>query len=238
MCPRKNSPAFTLIELLVVIAIIAILAALLLPALSRAKSSAQLTVCLSNTRQINLATRMYAEEHTQTIPCTNEIYFAYRQSVAPYLGHGTNATSGDKSFICLADNFDLDGPIGSWFNNPTLHGKSFYRQSFTEFSSYFFNGDAPGTNGLNAPVNLAGKLFDSVRQPEKTVLIGEISGGIGLSAHEHKEPLQYQNARNAMSFVDGHAGFTKIYWNGISGADGICFFYEPPEGYDYKWTGN
>lgn len=234
----KNIPAFTLIELLVVIAIIAVLAALLLPALSRAKASAQQTVCIGNARQINLATRMYADDHAQAIPATNEIYFAYRQSIQPYLGRGTNVVLNDKAFICPADNFDLDGPIGAWLQNPTVHGKSFYQQSFTEFSSYFFNGDAQNTNGMDTPVNLAGKLFDSVRQPEKTVLIGEISGGIGISAHEHKEPLQYQDAKNIMSFVEGHVAFIKIYWNGTVGTDGLTFFYEPVGDYDYKWTGN
>ncbi len=65
---RISPRGFTLIELLVVIAIIAILAALLLPSLSRAKLKAQGIMCMNNNRQLLLAWRQYAEDNRDQLP--------------------------------------------------------------------------------------------------------------------------------------------------------------------------
>jgi len=228
------APGFTVIELLVVVAIIAILAALLLPALARARESARRIACVGNVRQINLATRMYADEHDDFIPYTNRLSFNYKESIKPYLGQHSDSSVNDKVFACPGDDFDLAGPIADWFLQEP-GGRSFFRQPWTHYSSYAFNSEARGTND---DFGMAQRVFSSVQEPSKTVLVGEISGYAGLSTHDHESRFQFADARNVMSFVDGHASFIKIYWNGIPALEGFPFNYDPQPGYDYKWSGN
>ena len=90
--PRlHNKSAFTLIELLVVVAVIAILASLLLPALSRARSTADAAVCKNNLRQISVGSHLYVVEFGNYVPMQN--YEArpgdngiWSETLRPYVG--------------------------------------------------------------------------------------------------------------------------------------------------------
>ena len=88
----KRRQAFTLIELLVVIAIMAILCALLLPALARAKEKAHRTICLNNEKQIMLATQIYGNDNAGYLPYPNDLLqeTTYVTNQAGWLYEGTS----------------------------------------------------------------------------------------------------------------------------------------------------
>ena len=97
----KPGAGFTLIELLVVIAIIAILAAMLLPALSKAKAKALATQCLSNMKQWGYATVMYTSDNNDELPLFGDVFpptptmTYWYQKLAPYIAKNNGDQPGN-----------------------------------------------------------------------------------------------------------------------------------------------
>ncbi|OGV60379.1 MAG: hypothetical protein A2X45_18565 [Lentisphaerae bacterium GWF2_50_93] len=110
---RKNN--FTLIELLVVIAIIAILAAMLLPALKKAKDSANKSMCLSNEKQMGTAIANYTGDYDDWIPTANQDSVAnpgnadWKDLIIPYLHNRNTGYTKEPVYTCPSNNLPFTG---------------------------------------------------------------------------------------------------------------------------------
>ncbi|NQU10461.1 type II secretion system protein [bacterium] len=120
---EKPARAFTLVELLTVIAIVGLLAALVVPALSRARASAKTAACLGNLRQIGLAVQMYVNDHQGRLPVLQN-----RTSIdepLPALDIVLRPpAAGPGVFRCPADEQGLSAASGtSYFWNFLINGQ-------------------------------------------------------------------------------------------------------------------
>jgi prepilin-type N-terminal cleavage/methylation domain-containing protein len=219
--------AFTLLELLVVIAVIGIIAALLLPGLSHVQAKARRATCLGNLKQINLGLRMYADDNGDTLPNTNAVMVAYKRLMKTYVGLEAPSSPNDHLFTCPADRFVVDT-----LQNVRLAG-SIHEDAAWDFSSYGFN----GLNRMSESLpGVAGRKLSSIHEPAQTVLLAEVSALRGFSWHAPANPPVVNNAPSVTSFADGHVDYIKIYWDGYLGKTDWPIFYDPPAGYNYKWS--
>lgn len=198
----KTAAAFTLIELLVVIAIIAILAALLLPTLSKAKEKTHTVSCLNNLKQWGLATQIYAADNQDSLPQD---------------GSASGSSTDHGWYI------DLPRALGiptyaevAWRTNAAMDpGRTIWLCPANPRRS---NGANLFHYCLNRHVNLTGTgntvKLSSIAKPTATVWLFD-NGGAAPVAQQNNVHSNLHSAGANFTFLDGHSARfrNKDYWN-------------------------
>jgi len=207
--------AFTLIELLVVIAIIAILAAMLLPALARAKESGKRISCLNNLRQLSLAAQMYVNDNQGIYPprsntdrWPDKFYDAYGKNLKLLrcpTDIVTPVSNGNAPSNNVADAAPRSYFINGW--------NDYYNDSLSDadFATYM-----NGTYPLGFKESLIAHASDTIILGEKASDQGDFymdlreNGGNDFSGILDQQRHDGKNGSN-YAFADGSARFLKVH---------------------------
>lgn len=183
MPTERPAIRFTLIELLIVIAIIGILAALLMPTLSRALNTAKDLQCLNNSRQIGVAENSYQGEYgsrftpvitsryKMPVPLTNvKSYYYWQNYLMPYYKPGTTITTY-HTYTVQVSGVNVSMPLGI-FACPKVSPQDIYNMNNAGFRS-----NAKMAIAMN--YNLSGISTSKVRTPSKTIMLMDMLGDSG-----------------------------------------------------------
>jgi len=216
--PRRRPFAFTLIELLVVIAIIAILAALLLPGLSRAKEAGRSAACKSNLHQLGVALKLYNDEFQKYPVCAafnsaqGQVISLWDATLLPYLSNNRDV------FNCPANK---DGP--KWTNNPVQPRRnSSYGYNIAGSGRYPAPANSLGLDGGSAMGSSHSLPENQVRMPSDMIAVADCNPKLGGADSDLDDlfPInllaelapRHNNGENAV-FCDGHVEYAKhVVW--------------------------
>jgi prepilin-type N-terminal cleavage/methylation domain-containing protein/prepilin-type processing-associated H-X9-DG protein len=214
----QKPAAFTLIELLVVIAIIAILAAMLLPALAKAKLKATMAACLSNEKQMGLAMTMYANDENDRIPyldIPNAGGFWRLASGAPY-----NWTSQDVAMASVQGSLKTNNLLFQYAPNPgAFHCPGDVRFNNPVGQGWAYDSYAMTINVAGGPLNSDTyySKFSQIRRTSSCSIMVEQCDSRGYNAGPFNGIAKngkvsyidlfaiYHGNVNTFSYADGHA---------------------------------